>query len=1389
MILIKKNLVFVSFLLVFFTTSAFAQSPSKQELVLQTYHSGNILDFDTDQMGTKMVSIGEDKNILFYDLTMRLIYKRIALPDSVSSEHLAIDHSGQQLVSMENLSLVYRNLNTGSFIQRINLKPVFKSLNLNVDPYFFEANQENNTLALLGTFKDKNSYRDNRAKVLLFDLTSGKLNWVSPEITMDDQINDFTVQGDHLFVLSSQKGLLDINIKDNAIKTVWTPANAEDIPASLQCTGDKIWLLTNKNLYLLSQADWKPIKVYPQHLGNNVILKRNHPFVASAEGDAYLYNGNTLKLEGYSTTQPFTMDIAPDAYMPVKLKTVKGKNYLFVNDGDELIVLNYRQRTLLLKQKNSLTNVGNWQFYKPGIAYAAIPDQDAFVQVDFTRGLVSRLPAADKDFYIHKQLFELPKSALRVASNGYYVKFMDGATNEFKFGISVPQKTFVSEENKKLNFGASRGETSVYFSEDESIMVSPVNLGIGILVWDLKNKKLLHEIDLKPADSPGEGRNQIIDHIAFHPGEKLIYIETSNNAMGNVESLVADALTGKIIFRDQIKFTTAFHGNFYPRQRKVIIPAAENHESRILDLQTMQSEVVPFKMESVQISNDEQEIFFTSNDGIYSYHTGTKVKKLLGIQPNVEKLVLDAGSELLISTDRDNTVQIWNSKEGILKATLLLQIPENKTEQPAYIFISSDFYYMGGGNYSNLVLLSKDDVIMPLEQFDRMYNRPDLILKAIGTASPELIEQLTKATMRRTKSVQLADVKNFKAVIENKSAFSLQTDNSTVTIKGKVSASANPVTAYQVWLNGVALYPEKPKTIDNSGSTASVLEVLKLTEETNRIELAFWDSKGNESSHDLLVISLPSPPKPSLWLVGLGVSQYENPDFNLRYAGKDIEDVTTFLKSAKAFKKVNTLLLKDSQVIKSVFTQIDQFLSSAAPEDIAMIFYAGHGLLDKQYKYFLASHTMDFTDPAAKGIPVELFEKALYSTQARKKILLIDACHSGLVEEPIIISANISDEQKNIKQTGRGGAVTNNGTAQTDTEVLQSAFLNLDKGQGITIISASSGSELAYEDSQLQNGLFTYSFLEGIKSGNADLNKNEQISLSELKSFVEKRVVELSNGKQRPTNRRWNSYLDFPVWYSKDKVDEQFFAAARTNDTVSISKLLKAGYSVNLTEDRTGFTPLAYAARNNQLLALRQLIKAGANLESKSLSPLYLAVYNNHVAAAYYLIISGAKVKDETFFYEAKGKLSLEQIALAKENPWLAELLTKADIMRKNDPIYRGSIQDIFKNSMADLEARLKDQTIDLNFVIPDFGVSLIYFAIQQKNPDMVSYFLEKGAAVNNIPNSTFSPLHMAAYFGNEQIVNLLLKAGADKKVKDYNGKIAADYVQESNLSLKALLE
>jgi hypothetical protein len=260
--------------------------------------------------------------------------------------------------------------------------------------------------------------------------------------------------------------------------------------------------------------------------------------------------------------------------------------------------------------------------------------------------------------------------------------------------------------------------------------------------------------------------------------------------------------------------------------------------------------------------------------------------------------------------------------------------------------------------------------------------------------------------------------------------------------------------------------------------------------------------------------------------IGIGINQFANPEYNLSWSVKDIRDLALKLKTKYPNIIIDTLF--DSNVTKENILALKQKLLQLKEDDKVIVSYSGHGVLSKDFDYFLSTYSIDFTKPEERGLAYDDLESLLDNIKPRKKLMLIDACHSGEV-----------DKEEIAKIEAAKSTLSNNGVITKSTikvvkkekqlgmansfELMQSLFVNVGKGTGATIISAAGGMQYAQERGDLKNGVFTYSLIEAF-------NQNQSLKVSELKKKVGERVIELTNGLQKPTSRNETNNYDWVVW-------------------------------------------------------------------------------------------------------------------------------------------------------------------------------------------------------------------------------------------------------------------
>jgi hypothetical protein len=512
-----------------------------------------------------------------------------------------------------------------------------------------------------------------------------------------------------------------------------------------------------------------------------------------------------------------------------------------------------------------------------------------------------------------------------------------------------------------------------------------------------------------------------------------------------------------------------------------------------------------------------------------------------------KSLAVSAAAQRLFYLSDDASIHILDfEREGKLSYVCRLSLMESG----APVIMLPDSSYLALRPMRGGIHFSDGDAVYPLEQFDLRLNRPDIVLERLGapTVAVAIAKQLREKRLKRmgvTKDMLKPDfhVPGLEIVGDVPTA----TDANAISLAIKASDSKYPLERLKVYVNNVPVNGRDGESLRDQNTQALERTIpVKLAAGRNKIQVSVLNSAGAESLYANAEVNCAAKrPKPALYAVALGVSDYSNPEWNLKYAAKDAKDVVERIKakSSASYSEVKELLLTDKQVTKESLGQIRDFLKDATIDDTVLMFVAGHGLLDSKYDYYFGTTDIDFNNPAEKGIAFEEFDDLLAGLPSLKKSLLIDTCHAGeLDEEEKTLLASAGGTAAPLP-AGNGIAMRSIGTRGMNVKAIEGArgasewydrlqglFVDLRRGSGSTILSSSAGAEYALESSEQQNGLFTYAVLEALDgTKDADTNKDGSVQMSELGEYVKKRVSELTNNKQTPNTRRVNLEGDFTL--------------------------------------------------------------------------------------------------------------------------------------------------------------------------------------------------------------------------------------------------------------------
>jgi hypothetical protein len=488
----------------------------------------------------------------------------------------------------------------------------------------------------------------------------------------------------------------------------------------------------------------------------------------------------------------------------------------------------------------------------------------------------------------------------------------------------------------------------------------------------------------------------------------------------------------------------------------------------------------------------------------------------------------------------DATVKLWNAATAVLQATIISIGADD------HLIITPDNYYYGTKNSLRGLGFKYGKQFISPEQYDLRFNRPDIVLAKLGFVPKEVIRSFQRAYQKRLQKMNfteqmLGEEIHLPEVVVNTSGLPLVTAAQNISFSIDAADTKYNLDRLNVFVNNIPVYGVQGIDLRNKKVQRINHAVnLVLSQGQNKIQVSCLNEKGVESLLYTFEISYSpvKPVRPNLYIAVVSVSEYANSAMNLKYARKDGQDLVRMLGRSGWYENIIIDTLFDSRATRENILQLAKRFEKTTADDQVVFFVSGHGLLDEQLDFYFATHDIDFKNPADGGLRYDALEGLLDGIPARKKLLLMDACHSGEVDKSRI-QTSTSGTVLNNNQRGAVTAYAYPADVQeehykigitTSFELMQELFSNLSKGSGAVVISAAAGNSFALESDEWRNGVFTYALLSGLKSKTADRNRNREVTVSELKDFVSQEVQKLTNGAQKPTSRRENLEFDFRVY-------------------------------------------------------------------------------------------------------------------------------------------------------------------------------------------------------------------------------------------------------------------
>jgi Caspase domain len=217
----------------------------------------------------------------------------------------------------------------------------------------------------------------------------------------------------------------------------------------------------------------------------------------------------------------------------------------------------------------------------------------------------------------------------------------------------------------------------------------------------------------------------------------------------------------------------------------------------------------------------------------------------------------------------------------------------------------------------------------------------------------------------------------------------------------------------------------------------------------------------------------------------VGVSEYE-PGLNpLPAAVKDLDAMQEVLLHPEigGFAASDIVLLKNPNR-QAMEESIEMLFANRHKDDLLLLFFSGHGIKDDTCRLYLGTSQTRKTPQGdlvrSSAVAANFIHENMSRSRSKRQVVILDSCFSGAFAE--------------------GLSAKDDGTIDIRTQL---------GGEGRAILTSSSSTQYSFEQEGEELSLYTRFLIEGMKTGAADMDGDEVISIDELHEYASRKVREV----------------------------------------------------------------------------------------------------------------------------------------------------------------------------------------------------------------------------------------------------------------------------------------
>ncbi|MFM7195737.1 MAG: caspase family protein, partial [Bacteroidota bacterium] len=383
----------------------------------------------------------------------------------------------------------------------------------------------------------------------------------------------------------------------------------------------------------------------------------------------------------------------------------------------------------------------------------------------------------------------------------------------------------------------------------------------------------------------------------------------------------------------------------------------------------------------------------------------------------VESTFIEEGDSLLL-TSGAGAVYFWNLTNRKLFRRLFL------IDSLHFLTMDDSLHYTTAKESTGAVLLRRGTTVSSVDQFDLILNRPSLF--SSGKSEYAMIRKrlLEKAYEKRLRisGVKRGTAGDLQVDVTNKAELSSFPATSSIGLRLTFRGVKSLLSSIHILVNDVPLTGRGGRKTHTLDTTVMV----NLSMGYNRVDIYGLDTNGNHSNHFPMHFfrTATSAVASKTWFIGIGIDRFADVTKNLSWSVKDIRDLASMMKEKIGDALVIDTLFNRNVTIEKV-SALKKKLAGASVDDNVIVAYSGHGLLNGEMDYFLSTYSVNFSQPEKNGLPYKAFESLFHETASRRRLMLIDACHSGELDPESLpamnqIQARINPSAKAVTLTVDG---------------------------------------------------------------------------------------------------------------------------------------------------------------------------------------------------------------------------------------------------------------------------------------------------------------------------------------------------------------------------------